>query len=117
MTNPQLLRNLLEVTGASSTPIAAGCWCSWVNTPGQLSSNEPAQMALTGQAFDDLAQEPDLYSCNDGDTTVGRAAGSRRPGVRVDQTFSISTPSEVEKRAAKVSTGSACRRLARARIS
>jgi len=117
MTNPQLLRNLLEVI--RSLPHADRRWLlvQLGQHSGQLRSNELPQMALIGQAFDDLAQEPDLYSCNDGDTTVGRAAGSRRPGVRVDQAFSISTPSEVEKRASKVSTGSACRRLARARIS
>jgi hypothetical protein len=31
-----------------------------------LSDQELAAMALTGQAFDDLSEEPDLYSFTDG---------------------------------------------------
>jgi hypothetical protein len=54
MTNPQLAR-ILEQLGQDS---------------GELSSDELAQMALTGQAFHDLAQEPDLYSFSDGEPIV-----------------------------------------------
>ena len=35
-----------------------------------LSSQELAELALMGQAFDDLAQEADLYSFTDGEPIV-----------------------------------------------
>ena len=62
MTNSQLTKNLLEVI--RSLP--------WLleklgEDSGELSDDELADMALAGQAFDDLAQEPDLYSFSDGE--------------------------------------------------
>ena len=67
MTNPQLTRNLLEVI--RSLPDADRRWLleQLGQDSGELSSDELAQMALTGHAFDDLAQEPDLYSFTDGE--------------------------------------------------
>jgi hypothetical protein len=66
MTNPQLTRNLLEVI--RSLPDADRRWL--LDQLGQdsadLSDHELAAMALAGQAFDDLAEEPDLYSFTDG---------------------------------------------------
>ncbi len=55
MTNPQLTRNLLDQLRQDST---------------DLSDHELAAMALAGQAFDDLEEEPDLYSFSDGEPIV-----------------------------------------------
>ena len=70
MTNPQLTRNLLEVI--RSLPDADRRWL--LEQLGQdsvdLSDHELAAMALAGQAFDDLAEEPDLYSFSDGEPIV-----------------------------------------------
>ena len=55
MTNPQLTRNLLDQIGQDSA---------------DLSDHELAAMAQAGQAFDDLAEEPDLYSFSDGEPIV-----------------------------------------------
>ena len=67
MTNPQLTRNLLEVI--RSLPDADRRWL--LEQLGQdsreLGSDELAQIAQAGQAFDDLALAPDLYSFNDGE--------------------------------------------------
>ena len=67
MTNPQLTRNLLEVI--RSLPDADRRWL--LEQLGQdssdLGSDELARIAQAGQAFDDLALEPDLYSFNDGE--------------------------------------------------
>ena len=67
MTNPQLTRNLLEVI--RSLPDADRRWLLdqlGLDT-GELGSDELAQLAQAGQAFDDLALEPDLYSFSDGE--------------------------------------------------
>lgn len=70
MTNPQLTKNLLEVI--RSLPDADRRWL--LEQLGQdsadLSDHELAAMALAGQAFDDLAEEPDLYSFSDGEPIV-----------------------------------------------
>ena len=68
MTNPQLTRSLLEVI--RSLPDADRRWL--LEQLGQdyieIGSDELAQIAQAGQAFDDLALEPDLYSFhNDGE--------------------------------------------------
>lgn len=67
MTNPQLTRNLLEVI--RSLPDADRRWLleQLGQDCGEIASDELAQIAQAGQAFDDLAQEPDLYSFNDGE--------------------------------------------------
>jgi hypothetical protein len=70
MTNPQLTKNLLEVIRC--LPAEDQRWL--VEQLGQdsaeLSDHELAAMALTGRAFDDLAEEPDLYSFSDGEPIV-----------------------------------------------
>lgn len=70
MTNPQLTRSLLEVI--RSLPDADRRWL--LEQLGQdsadLSDHELAAMALAGHAFDDLAEEPDLYSFSDGEPIV-----------------------------------------------
>ena len=50
-----LFRSLLDQLGQDS---------------GELGSDELAQLAQAGQAFDDLALEPDLYSFRDGEPIV-----------------------------------------------
>jgi hypothetical protein len=70
MTNPQLTKNLLEVI--RSLPDEDRRWL--LEQLGQdtsdLSSQELVELALMGQAFDDLAQEADLYSFTDGEPIV-----------------------------------------------
>jgi hypothetical protein len=70
MTNPQLTKNLLEVI--RSLPDGDRHWL--LEQLGQdnadLSSQELTELALTGQAFDDLAQEPYLYSFSGGEPIV-----------------------------------------------
>jgi hypothetical protein len=70
MTNPQLTRNLLEVI--RSLPDADRRWLleQLGQDPADLSNHELAAMAQAGQAFDDLAEEPDLYSFSDGELIV-----------------------------------------------
>ena len=67
MTNPQLTRNLLEVI--RSLPDADRRWLleQLGQDSSELGSDELAEIAQAGQAFDDLALEPDLYSFNDGE--------------------------------------------------
>lgn len=67
MTNPQLTKNLLEVI--RSLPADDRRWLleQLGQDSGELSDRDLAAMALTGQAFDDLADEPDLYSFTDGE--------------------------------------------------
>lgn len=79
MTNPQLTRNLLEVI--RSLPVSDRRWLleQLGQDSGELGSDELAQMAMTGQAFDDLALEPDLYSFSDGEPV---AAGSYRLALK-----------------------------------
>jgi hypothetical protein len=62
MTYPQLTKNLLEVIRCLLEQLG--------QDSGELSSQELVEMALAGQAFDDLAQEPDLYSFRDGEAIV-----------------------------------------------
>ena len=70
MINPQLTKNLLVVI--RSLPDEDRRWL--LEQLGQdtadLSSQELAELALMGQAFDDLAQEADLYSFTDGEPIV-----------------------------------------------
>ena len=67
MTNPQLTKNLLAAI--RSLPDEDRRWL--LDQLGQgtdyLGSQELAQLALMGQAFDDLAHEPDLYSFTEGE--------------------------------------------------
>ena len=67
MTNSQVTRNLLEVI--RSLPDADRRWLleQLGQDCGEIGSDELAQIAQAGQGFDDLAQEPDLYSFNDGE--------------------------------------------------
>ena len=70
MTNPQLTKNLLEVI--RSLPDEDRRWL--LEQLGQdsaaLSNQDLAELAQAGQAFDDLAQEPELYSFTDGEPVV-----------------------------------------------
>jgi hypothetical protein len=70
MINPQLTKNLLEVI--RSLPDEDRRWL--LEQLGQdtadLNSQELAELALMGQAFDDLAQEANLYSFMDGEPIV-----------------------------------------------
>ena len=70
MTNHQLTKNLLEVI--RSLPDEDRRWL--LEQLGQdtsdLSSQELVELALMGQAFEDLAQEADLYSFTDGEPIV-----------------------------------------------
>jgi hypothetical protein len=70
MTNHQLTKNLLEVI--RSLPDEDRHWL--LEQLGQdtsdLSSQELVELALMGQAFEDLAQEADLYSFTDGEPIV-----------------------------------------------
>ena len=70
MTNPQLTKNLLEVI--RSLPDEDRRWLleQLGGEAGDLSSQDLAELTLAGQAFDDLAQEPDLYSFCDGEPVV-----------------------------------------------
>jgi hypothetical protein len=63
MTNPQLTRSL---------PDADRHWLleQLGQDCGELGNDELAQIAQAGQAFDDLALEPGLYSFNDGEPIV-----------------------------------------------
>ena len=70
MTNPQLTKNLLEVI--RSLPDEDRRWLleQLGEEAGDLSSQGLAELTLAGRAFDDLAQEPDLYSFSDGEPVV-----------------------------------------------
>ena len=70
MTNPQLTKNLLEVI--RSLPVEDRRWLleQLGGEAGDLSSQDLAELAQAGQAFDDLAQEADLYSFSDGEPVV-----------------------------------------------
>jgi hypothetical protein len=70
MTNPQLTKNLLEVI--RNLPDEDRHWLleQLAQDTADLSSQELAELALMGQAFDDLAQEADLYSFTDGEPIV-----------------------------------------------
>ena len=70
MTNPQLTKNLLEVI--RSLPDEDRRWL--LEQLGQesadLNNQDLAELAQTSQAFDDLAQKPELYSFTDGEPVV-----------------------------------------------
>jgi hypothetical protein len=70
MTYPQLTKNLLAVI--RSLPDEDRRWL--LEQLGQgtadLSSQELAELSLAGQAFDDLAHEPELYSFTEGEAIV-----------------------------------------------
>ena len=70
MTNPQLTRNLLAVI--RSLPVEDRRWLLEQFGPDsdELVRGELAEMAMRGHAFDDLAEEPDLYSFSDGEPTL-----------------------------------------------
>jgi hypothetical protein len=70
MINPQLTKNLLEVI--RSLPDEDRRW-PLEQLGGEavdLSSKDLAELTQAGQAFDDLAQEADLYSFRDGEAVV-----------------------------------------------
>lgn len=71
MTNPQLTQNLLAVI--RSLPPADRRWLlEQLEQGAELSSSDLAELAMKGGAFDDLADEPDLYIFSDGEpVTVG----------------------------------------------
>ncbi len=70
MTNPKLTKNLLEVI--RSLPDEDRGWLleQLGGEAGDLSSQDLAELTQAGQAFDDLAREPDLYSFSDGEPVV-----------------------------------------------
>ena len=70
MTNPQLTKNLLEVI--PSPPDEDRRWLleQFGQDSAELSNQDLAELAQAGQAFDDLAQEPELYSFSDGEPVV-----------------------------------------------
>jgi hypothetical protein len=70
MTNPQLIKNLLEVI--RSLPDEDRRWLleQLGRESVDLSSQDLAELTQAGQAFDDLAQEADLYSFSDGEPVV-----------------------------------------------
>jgi hypothetical protein len=70
MTNPQLTKNLLEVI--RSLPDDDRRWLleQLGQDSAELSNQDLADIAQAGQAFDDLAQEPELYSFSDGEPVV-----------------------------------------------
>jgi hypothetical protein len=69
MTNPQLTRNFLG--GIRSLPDADRRRGEQLGQdPADLSNHVLAAMAQAGQAFDVLAEEPDLYSFSDGEPIV-----------------------------------------------
>ena len=71
MTNPQLIQNLLAVI--RSLPAADRRWLlEQLEHDAELNNSDLAELPVTGGAFDDLADEPDLYSFSDGEpVTVG----------------------------------------------
>ena len=70
MTNPQLTKNLLEVI--RSLPDEDRRWLleQLGGEASDLSSQDLAELSQAGQAFDDLAQEADLYRFSDGEPIV-----------------------------------------------
>ena len=72
MTNPQLTENLLAVI--RSLPADDRRWLleqlERLEQSDELSSAELAELAMQGGAFDDLADEPDLYSFSDGEAVT-----------------------------------------------
>ena len=76
MTNPQLTKNLLEVI--RSLPDEDRRWLleQLGEDSADLSSQEVAELALMGQALDDLSQEADLYSFTEANRSWPLDAGS-----------------------------------------
>jgi hypothetical protein len=70
MTNPQLTKTLLEVIRSLPDENRRWLLAQLGQGTADLSSQDLAELALKGQAFDDLTQEPDLYSFTDGDPIV-----------------------------------------------
>ncbi|MFM9102560.1 MAG: hypothetical protein ACKOPS_15025 [Cyanobium sp.] len=70
MTNPQLTKNLLEVI--RSLPDEDRRWLleQLGREAADLSSHELAVLTQAGQTFDDLVQEPELYSFSNGEPVV-----------------------------------------------
>jgi hypothetical protein len=70
MTNPQLSKNLLEVI--RSLPDEDRRWLleQLRQEATDRSSQDLAEPTQAGQAFDDLAQEPELYSFTAGEPAV-----------------------------------------------
>ena len=70
MTNPLLTKNLLEVI--RSLPDEDRRWLleQLGGEAVDLNSQDLAELSQAGQAFDDLALEPDLYSFTDGEPVV-----------------------------------------------
>jgi hypothetical protein len=67
MTNPQLTENLLAVI--RSLPAADRAWLveQLQHDAEDLNGRVLARIAMAGGAFDELAEEPDLYSFSDGE--------------------------------------------------
>jgi hypothetical protein len=70
MTNPQLTKNLLEVIRSLADEDRRWLLEQLGGEAGDLSSQDLAALIQAGQAFDHLAQEPDLYSFSDGEPVV-----------------------------------------------
>jgi hypothetical protein len=70
MTNPQLTKNLLEVIRSLADEDRRWLLEQLGGEAGDLSSQDLAELTQAGQAFDDLAQESDLYSFSDGEPVV-----------------------------------------------
>ena len=70
MTNPQLTKNILEVIW--SLPDEDRRWLleQLGGEAVDLSSQDLVELALVGQAFEDLAHEPELYSFTEGEAIV-----------------------------------------------
>jgi hypothetical protein len=70
MTNPQLTKNLLEVIRSLADEDRRWLLEQLGQDSADLSNQDLADLAQAGQAFDDLAQEPELYSFSDGEPVV-----------------------------------------------
>ena len=70
MINPLLIKNLLEVI--RSLPDEDWRWLQeqFGQESAELISQDLADLAQAGQTFEDLAQEPELYSFTDGEPIV-----------------------------------------------
>ena len=70
MTNPQLTKNLLEVIRSLADEDRRWLLEQLGQDSAALSNQDLAHLAQAGQAFDDLAQEPELCSFTDGEPVV-----------------------------------------------
>jgi hypothetical protein len=70
MTNPQLTKNLLAVIRSLPCEDRRGLLEQLCQGTADVSSQELVELALATQTFNDLTQEPDLYSFTDGEAIV-----------------------------------------------